>query len=146
MAANSRKTALKSSELRVTLSTTRLIKLAVEALLPPEKAGKGNLHLTFRPTFEHILEDKNIAVVRLSIKGEGMSGLEDTFDKTAFTIDATIDGGFMLSRKPEEGELKGQERNLANYLLPILVEMIETLVTKCGYAGVLPRSIQNKPA
>lgn len=146
MATIPKKAETKRGEIAFLLNTTRLIKLSVEGLIPSERAGNGSLHLTFRPTIEHILEKKNIAVLRLSIKGSGMSGHKDTLDEAAFTIDALIEGCFSFSRKPGEAELKAQLKHLANYLLPVLVDMIETLLAKCGYSGTLPRNIENKSA
>lgn len=144
MEPKSRKTKPKPNSLDAALRTTRLRKLAVEAILSPEKSGKGNLQLAYKAVFENIPTEENIVVVHLSIKGEGLSGGEETEGKIAFTIDAAIDGGFALSRKPEEGEMKGREKELANYLIPALIEMIETLLAKCGYSGSLPRSMSPK--
>lgn len=147
MATSPRKTALNSSGLEATLSTTRLNKLAVETFLSADKSGTGKLHISFKSDLQTVQENENLIVIHLSVKGKGLSAGEETQGQVAFTINAAIDGMYTLSRKPKEGELVGRETSLANYLIPILSDMIETLLSKCGYLGIsLPRSFPPKPA
>lgn len=128
------------------LSATRLKKLSVNTILSPEESGTGRLHLTVT-TQRLPKEDEKTVVIRLGIKGEGLSGNEKTSDQVAFTIEAAIEGIFALSRKPKVDELKGRESDLTGYLMPILSDMVETLLSKCGYIGIsLPRSFPFKPA
>ena len=146
MATKSRKTAPKSSS-DATLTTTRLKKLAVEVIIPREESGKGKLNLSYQIALLFPENDEHAIAISLQIKGGGLSDITESPDKTAFTVDAVIDGLFALSSKPEKDEWVGREVYLANYLIPILSDMIETLLSKCGYSGVLlPRSFPNKPA
>ncbi|MFZ2540255.1 MAG: hypothetical protein WAW75_00615 [Gallionella sp.] len=140
MATKPRTTA--KTSLEITLDATRLKKLAVEVLIPPEKSVKGTLNISFKVSLFHTLDESRL-VILLGIDGSGLSGDEG---KVAFTVDAAIEGLCTLSRKPKEGELVGREPYLADYLVPILSDMIETVLTKSGYLGVsLPRSFPNKP-
>ena len=146
MATKSRKAASKSSS-DATLTTTRLTKLAVEVIIPHEKSGEGKLSLSYQMSLFFPENDEYVIGISLQIKGNGLSNIAELADKTAFTVDAVIDGLFALSSKPEASEWVGREVYLANYLLPILSDMIETLLSKCEYSGVsLPRSFPNNPA
>ncbi len=147
MATKSRKAASKSSS-DATLTATRLKKLAVEVIIPREKSGQGKLILSYQTSLLLFPEDgEHVIGISLQIKGNGLSNIAELPDETAFTVDAVIEGLFALSSKPEASEWVGREVYLANYLLPILSDMIETLLSKCGYSGVsLPRSFPNNPA
>ena len=147
MATKSRKAATKSSSV-ATLTTTRLKKLDVEVIIPRDEESK-NGKLNFSYQISLLLPGNNdpLIVVGLQINGIGVSTDEKLFDKTAFTFDAVFEGFFALSSKPKANEWVGREVYLANYLVPILADMIETLLSKCGYSGILiPRSIPNQPA
>lgn len=146
MATKSRKAASKSSS-DATLTTTRLKKLAVEVIIPREKSGKGKLNLSYQIALLFPENDEHVIGISLQIKGDGLSNIAELSDKTAFTVDAVIEGLFALSSKPEASEWSGREVYLANYLMPILSDMIEALLSKCEYSGVsLPRSFPNNPA
>lgn len=145
MATKSRKAAPKSSS-DATLTTTRLKKLAAEVIIPREESGKGKLNLSYQIALLFPENDDHVIAVRLQIKGEGLSNNTEP-PQPAFTVDAIIEGLFALSSKPEEKEWAGREVYLANYLIPILSDMIETLLSKCDYSGVsLPRSFPKKTA
>lgn len=151
MATKSRKAAPKSSTVSSTdaiLTTTRLKKLAVEVIIPHDKESKsGKLNFSYQISLLLSGNNDPLIVVGLQINGIGVSTDEKLFDKTAFTFDAVFEGLFSLSSKPKANEWVGREVYLANYLVPILADMIETLLSKCGYSGILiPRSIPNQLA
>lgn len=135
MATKSRKAISKSGSV-ATLTTTRLIKLAVEVIIPREQSGKGKLNLSYRLSLLFPEDDAHAIGVNLQLEGEGLSELPELSGKTAFTFDAVIEGFFDLSSKPIENEWAGREVYLANYLIPVLSDMVETLLSKCDYHGV----------
>lgn len=146
MATKPRKTAPKSSG-EATLTATRLKKLAVEVIIPREESGTGKLNLSYQIEVLFPEGGEHSIAVRLQIKGVGLSGIPESADKTAFTIHAVIEGLFTLTSKPEVNEWAERGKDLANYLVPILSDMIETLLSKCGYDGItLHRSIPNVPS
>lgn len=146
MATKPRKAAPKSGSVAI-LTTTRLKKLAVEVIIPREKSGKGKLSLSYQISLMLPENDEQVVGISLQLKGEGLSELAELSGKTAFTVDAVIEGLFDLSSKPKENEWVGREVYLANYLIPILSDMVETLLSKCDYNGVLiPKSFPNPPA
>lgn len=146
MATKPRKTAPKTGFV-ATLNATRLKKLAVEVIIPREESGKGKLHLTYNAALLLPTNEEHVVGISLQIKGEGLSGNAESSGKVAFTIDAVIEGMFALPSKPKEEELVGRDVYMADYLIPILSDMIETLLSKCDYRGItLPRSFPNKPA
>lgn len=146
MATKSRKAAPKSGSV-ATLTTTRLKKLAVEVIIPRSESKNGKLNLSYQISLLLPENNEHVIVVRLQTKGIGLSDVGELPDKTAFTIDADFEGLFTLSSEPKPNEWAGREVYLANYLLPTLADMIETLLSKCEYSGVLiPRSLTNQPA
>ena len=145
MATKSRKAAPKSGSV-ATLTTTRLKKLAVEVFIPREESGKGKLNLSYQAALLLPNNDEHAIGIRLQIQGAGLADIAESPDAAAFTIDSVIEGIFALSSKPEANEWIGRETYLANYLIPILSDMIKTLLSKCGYSGIsLQRSFPNKP-
>lgn len=145
MATKSRKAAPKSGSV-ATLTTTRLKKLAVEVIIPREESGRGKFNLSYQISLLRPTNDAQVIGISLQLKGEGLSELPELSGKTAFTVDAVIEGLFDLSNKPTENEWVGREVYLANYLIPILSDMVETLLAKCDYHGVLiPKSFPQRP-
>lgn len=143
MATKPRKAAPKSGSVAI-LTTTRLKKLAVEVIIPREKSGKGKLSLSYQISLMLPENDEQVIGISLQLKGEGLSELAELSGKTAFTVDAVIEGLFDLSSTPKEWV--GREVYLANYLIPILSDMVETLLSKCDYNGVLiPKSFPSPP-
>lgn len=145
MVTKPRKTTTKAS-CQASLSSTRLKLLSVNSILPPEESGTGTLKLNITIQRLPSKDAENTVVIRLNINGEGLPEDKDSEKKIAFTIEAALDGIYDLSRKPNKGEMEGCEANLAGYLLPILSDMIETVLSKCGYIGIaFPRSFPFKP-
>lgn len=141
------KIAKRENTCQAKLVSTQLQKLSVITLLAPEDSGKGTLELAIKTTRVPKEKEQNTVVIRLDLKGKGLTGGKNSNqeDKTAFTVDATIDGNFSLPHKPTAVELEGCDPYLANYLMPILSDMVETLLSKCGYIGIaLPRSFEMK--
>src|SRR4030067_1197283 len=128
MATKSRKTAAKSSSVAA-LTTTRLKKLAVEVFIPRSESMNGKLNLSYQISLLFPENSEQVMVVRLQTKGIGLSDVGGSPDKTAFTVDADFEGLFTLSSEPKANEWVGREVYLANYLLSILADMIETLLS-----------------
>lgn len=141
------KIANKENSCQATLVSTQLKKLSVITNISPEESGKGTLELAIKTTIVPKDKEQNTVAIRLDIQGKGLTGGKSSNkeDKIAFTVDAAIEGKFSLSRKMETDELQGCETYLADYLMPILTDLVETLLSKCGYIGVtLPRSFEIK--
>lgn len=126
---------LTKSDLEFSLIATLLKKLAVEVHIPPESSQKGRIELTYKIEISES-EDGSSAVAHLMVTGRGLANDNYEKEEVSFTIDAAIDGLYKLSRRPKEGELAGLEASFANPVIPLLSDMIETLLAKCGYNGV----------
>lgn len=136
MATRQAKTKLIRSNLEFFLIGTRLKKLAVEALIPSEESAKGRMELSYKIGISKP-DNGDSAMVHLMITGRGLANDKGEDDRVSFIIDAAIDGVYQLSRAPKEKELEGMESQLANPVIPLLSDMIETLLIKCGYNGVV---------
>jgi predicted nucleic acid-binding protein len=146
MATKSRKAATKSNSV-ATLTTTRLKKLAVEVVIPRGESRNGKLNLSYQISLLLPKNNEPLIVVSLQIKGVGLSEDKELSDKTAFTFEAVFEGLFTLSSKSDANDWAGREIYLANYLVPTLADMIETLLSKCEYSGIsIPRSFLSQPA
>lgn len=133
-----RKTEAASSPLTIVLKDTRLKKFSVEILLPVEEAEKGSMQLSYN-IFTPPAKDFNSYPAVLKIEGKGVN--KEDSSKVAFTIDAEMIGLFSLSRNPNEAELKTASVDMANFIVPVLSDTIETAMFKSGYPRLkIPRS------
>jgi len=123
----------KRSPLKVALISTRLKKIAIDALIAPKEVGGGNLALNYTITLEPS-ETPGTMGMSLQISGDGED--KDDPGTIPFKIDAVIFGLFSITRKPTKIEAKNLPTDIANYVLPILTDMIETTLTKCGYPNI----------
>lgn len=123
-----------------TLIHTRLVKLKVERILRPEDASNGSISLQYGATVGTITDNNKLAIVTASVAGDSRTG-EGNEEKIVFVIDAAIEGIFEFQHEINPDTFKGNEVSLAQYLLPIIVDIVESNVSKMGYTGVvLPRS------
>lgn len=129
------KTKLKKIPIEFTLISTRLVKIAVETSPPSEKLIKGKLELSYKAGL-NLSDDGNSVLLSLEISGKGIPNEKSDKTNAAFVFEAAIDGEYNLSRKPDKDELDGREMQLANYLTPLLSDMVESILIKCGYKGV----------
>lgn len=134
----SRKPTTKQYPLNIKLISTRLIKLSVESLEYAEKASSGKLELVYDiATPEHNSEHE---ITILNIKGRGIDKGDE--DKTTFTFDSSMMGMFSVDRKPNKVEAKKSATEMANLIIPLLTDTIETALSKCGYGSIkLAKSI-----
>lgn len=143
MATRSTKSGLAKKNIVFSLAGTRLKKLSVESKPPSEKLKKGKVNISFKIGVNEADNGESV-LVNLEISGGGLDNEGDDEGDMYFSFDAAIDGIYKLSRKAEKSELIGIEGQLANPLIPLLSDMIETLLNKCGYSGiVLAKSFPN---
>lgn len=121
-------------QLKIRLVSLRLKKLFIEVLLPPEEAGKGSMELSYNIATSP-KDDQGYRVAVVSINGRGMNK-EDT-SKTAFTIDTEMYGMFDVSRNPKKNEENALATNMANHIIPVLTDMIETTLSRSGYPRIV---------
>lgn len=142
MATKPRKIKATRSPTQLSLASTRLKKLSVEAIGPPEKGVKGRLISSFSMTIT-LLKDEDIVLAQVELEGKGLFGEGES--DVAFTFDAAIDGIYpLLGKIKEQHELDGHETYMANRIVPLLSDIVETMLSRCGYRGItLPRSLQN---
>lgn len=130
----------KRSPLKASLVSTRLKKISIEALLAPKEDAGGSLVLSYNISMDPS-NTPNTLGMSLQIAGNGDD--KDDPGITPFTIDAAIFGLFSISRTPTKAEAKKLSLEMANCILPILADTIETALTKCGYPGI--RLIKSLP-
>lgn len=124
----------KRGPLKFALLSTRLKKIKIDSLPPPKADGGGNLVLNYAIAVEPNNPPGTVEI-SLQIVGDGED--KDDPELIPFTIDAEISGLFSITRKPTKAEVKNIPPELANYILPILTDTIETLLTKCGYTNII---------
>ena len=134
-----KKSKLSIDPLKFNLKKTRLKKVMVETLIPFDK-GKGKVDLQYKAG-QLLDSESNSLVVFLLISGKAFTD-KDNSEANAFNFDAELEGIFTSSVTLDESMLEESlATQLSKQLLPLLVDMIKTLLLKSGYGSVsLPLS------
>ncbi|MFY9261448.1 MAG: hypothetical protein WAO71_13180 [Gallionella sp.] len=113
------------------LESTRLKKMCVDILKQPDQAGKGQLMLNYNvSSLDEMRPD--VKTIMLRIEGSGIS--QNDPDDKAFTVDAELIGKFSVHEiAADESQDSAMIIDMANYLIPLLADNIETVFAKCGF-------------
>ncbi|MDX8379711.1 MAG: hypothetical protein R8K48_06665 [Gallionella sp.] len=131
---HAKNTKIASNPIKFTLKKTRLKKLIVDVLLPVEASKKGTMELSFNIGMPAEIDINNCSTV-VSISGKGINkGINKEDDSIiSFTFDAEMIGVFTLSRQPKDDEIDAISVDMANYIVPVLSDTLDTAMFKTGY-------------
>ncbi|MDR5170706.1 hypothetical protein IHQ56_02635 [Methylobacillus flagellatus] len=122
------------------LASSRLIKINIESLVPPENLQAGGLFISY--TFQVTAQKDNNHAVLLSVNLKGHSGSGAEEDSTKLVnIDTTIEGEFLFLNPIDVQEVNKRIPEMGLYLMPIMADVVESTLQRVGLLGVkLPRS------
>lgn len=128
-----------------TLKFTRLVELHVQRIEEPGDAQRGRLHADIKQSICPLQDDSTL-IVNVTMDVIGEQEINGEF-KEAFRAECTYEGGFLFEYEPTQDlyESEAFVSGLSAYILPVVAETLDTMLSRLGYSGILlPRSLKKK--